>query len=525
MLMLWLVLQVPADRVADWKHAGLPSGLASRKAVIEVKADPTGAADAAPAIQAAIDAARPEEVVFLPAGTYKLSRGIGVKSRVTLRGAGPEKTVLKGPVSIGAGGADWWYPNRTRVDVLGKRGSGTLACPDTSKLNVGDVCQLFRKNDRELPVIAPGGGFDFLQRQVTRVTAKTPTSVTVAPAPLFDLPEGSRLAAGGRFAEGAGVEDLGIDGRGLNLQVGLSVTGAFACWVRNVSVRYITNYNVSVSDSLSCEIKHCTIGSRQGAGSNGAGILFGTSTACKVEDNILLEQFPHLEVNAACGNVFAYNYCHDSDIQGVVGCSINSNHGAHSCFNLYEGNVSPKFQADGYHGSSSHDTLLRNRLHGTSAKTDQFWICVNLNRFTRHYTLLGNVLGAPGHSWVYDNKENGYGYDQHLIYSFGLPNMGNGGFSGKASRNSWKDWGKSPGPGGFQELDLDVRATAILRWNFNYKDKSVPGSEMSGSCPKSLYLKEKPEWFGTGAWPPYGPDASFEANKIPAQLRFEKKGT
>lgn len=540
-----LALQViPDDRLADWKLAGVPGGIPARTRLIDVtkppfNADASGKSDAQPAIAEAIAKAGDQDVVYLPAGTYTLGRGIGVgvKSRITIRGAGPDKTILRGSISVGAGGADWWYENRLKVPVTGVRGATVLQAADTSALEIGQFCQLSRKNDTALPVVTPGN-WDYLQRQVSRIVAKTPTSVTISPALLFDLPASAapRLAPAGRSPAFVGIEDLAVDGRGLSLQTGVNITAAYGCWLRNVAVRSITNYHVSISDSLQCDIRHCTISTRQGTGSNGAAILFGTSSFCRVEDNILAEQFPHLEVNGAAGNVFAYNYCHDSVIQGVVGCSINSNHGPHSCFNLYEGNVSPKFQADGYHGSSSHDTVFRNRLHGTSDKTDQFWICVNLNRFTRKYSLLGNVLGAPGHPWLYDNMENGYGYDQHLIYSFGMPNMGNGGFAGKAQPSQgkpWKDWalmlegprGKGPGPGGFQELDLDVRATTILKGNFNYKDNGVPEAEALGreTLPKSLYLKAKPDWFGELAWPPFGPDTSFEKNQIPAQARFERK--
>jgi hypothetical protein len=257
----------------------------------------------------------------------------------------------------------------------------------------------------------------------------------------------------------------------------------------------------------------------------------GTTGSSLIEDNILAEQFPHVEVNASTGNVFAYNLCHDSTIQGVVGCSINSNHGPHSSLNLYEGNVSPKFQADGYHGSSSHDTVFRNWLHGSSDKTSQFWICVSLNRFSRAYSIVGNVLGSKGHPWVYDNADKGFGYDQHLIYVLGTPNMGNGGFSGTAQLSKgkpWADWTRvaagerGPGPGGFQELDLDVRATTLIKGNFNYKHNAVPENEaVGGALPKSLYLSQKPAWFGSLAWPAFGPDTAFENNKIPAQVRFE----
>jgi hypothetical protein len=51
----------------------------------------------------------------------------------------------------------------------------------------------------------------------------------------------------------------------------------------------------------------------------------------------------------------------------------------------------------------------------------------------------------------------------------------------------------------------------------------VPTNESLGGAalPRSLYLSEKPAWFGSLAWPAFGPDATFESNKIPAQARFE----
>lgn len=547
---------LPEDRRADWRPGitvGVPGGIPNRTALIDAtkppyNADPTGATNAQPALQQAISKAAENQVVYLPAGTYRLESGLsfGSRSRITLRGAGPEKTILKmagrgGGLSIGAGGADWWYPDRLKLDLAGgaKRGATVLPFADTKALDalpnggVGALCQVSLKNDPALPVITPGS-FDYLRSQVTRIVAKTPTSVTISPALLFDLPAAlaPRLRPTARTPEFSGIEDLAVDGSDVNAPRGIDITSAFGCWLKNVHVRHITNYHVSVSDSLQCEIRHSYIATRKGAGSNGAGFLIGTTSSSLFEDNILAEQFPHVEVNASSGNVIAYNLCHDSAIFGIVGCSINSNHGPHSSYNLYEGNVSPKFQADGYHGSSSHDTAFRNWFHGTSDKTDKFWVCVNLNRFTRAYSLIGNVLGAKGHAWIYDNADQGFGYDQKLIYALGMPNMGNGGFRGTAQPSKgapWADWakvasgGKGPGPGGFQELDLDVRATTILKGNFNYKHNAVPANEALGNAalPASLYLKEKPAWFGSHAWPAFGPDAAFEKNRIPAQARFD----
>ena len=70
---------------------------------------------------------------------------------------------------------------------------------------------------------------------------------------------------------------------------------------------------------------------------------------------------------------------------------------------------------------------------------------------------------------------------------------------------------------------MDVKATTLLKGNYNFKDHGVPARESLGGAalPKSLYLKEKPAWFGDLAWPPFGPDVDFQKNKIPAQVRFE----
>ena len=469
MLMLLLLQVIPEDRMADWSRAGVPA-MPPRTRVVELGGD----------VQAAIDAAEPDTILLLPAGTYD---GLRLKSRVTLRGEGPFKTILKGPLSIGPGGANWWYPDRLKVDVQGKRGVESLRTPDTSKLKAGMVVQLARKNDPELPVVSPDGR-DFLQRQLTQIVSVSETHVTVSPAPLFDLPAGSRLTPAGRLAEFVGVEDLGIESAG---RIGINIWGAYGCWVKNVTVRGVETHSISMSDALFCEITRCFLAAQVDAG--GAGIQLGTSSFCKIEDNILLEQSPNIQLTASSGNVIAYNLCRDADLYGQVGPSLSTNQQPHSSFNLYEGNVAPKIQADGHYGSGSHDTIFRNRLHGTSTSTAKAWICVRLAHSTRNASIVGNVLGAPGHSWNYE----GHGADQRFIYSFGR--------------------------GTNKEVDPDVLRTAIVKGNFNWKDARVPEAEVVAALPPSLYLKSKPAWWGELSWPAFGPDVAFEKNKIPAESR------
>ena len=535
---------IPAGRLADWRPGvtvGVPGGIPTdRKNLIDVtkapyNADNSGAADAEPAIMKAIAAAKDRDVVHLPAGKYRIDKPIytGNKGRITIRGAGPDKTLIlphapcNCAINIGSGGADWWYPQRLRLDITGsaKRGASVLTFADTKALDqhrnggIGEPCQVSLKNDPALPVVAPVH-FEYLRKQVTRIVAKTRTTVTISPALLFDLPQSlsPRLAPAGLYAESVGIEDLGVDGTNAGM-AGIKLDTGYGCWLKNVTVRNVTNYHIWVSDSLQCEVRHCCISTRRGAGTNGAGFLVGSSSFCLFEDNILAEQFPHVEVNLSSGNVFAYNFCYDSTIFGSLGCSIDSNHGGHGSFNLYEGNYAANLQCDGYHGSASDDTVFRNWFTGVSPGAKGHWtLC--LNRFTRNYSLVGNVLGFKGVS------PGGY--------SFGNPNMGNGEHTGTAQPSQgkyWADWekmlaselGKGPGPSGFQELDLDVEATTFRKGNFHYKDNGVPADESLGGAalPKSLYLKERPAWFGDLKWPPFGPDADFENNKIPAQVRFE----
>jgi hypothetical protein len=304
-----------------------------------------------------------------------------------------------------------------------------------------------------------------------------------------------------------------------------------------------------------------------------------TVSGCLIENNIMYKAFPLIEINhGSAGNVVAYNYLEDSG----PGCALDSNHGPHNNYNLYEGNVSPNLQADGYFGSVSHDTVFRNWFHGRRSATAKVSWCMSLNRFTRNYSIIGNVLSGP--------------------ISFGNPNMGNGTFEGTAQPSAgddWADWDRTngtsmegvltertsdstgiltlssgrlrigqapmlrgndtagtwcmvravdanavsidtspwaiklpavhtklaifPGPGGYQEKDLDVRASAIVKGNVYTDGTDIPAEEsLDGAVlPSSLYRVEKPAWFGDLAWPAFGPDTAFEKNRIPAQVRFE----
>jgi len=189
---------IPPERLADWTPGvtvGVPGGIpTNRSRWIDVtqapyRADNTGATDAQPAIQEAIAKAGENDVVFLPAGTYRIDKTIAIaggKSRFTLRGEGPDKTILmaynQSQLAImPADGGDWWYGNRLALKIEGgpKRGETVLHVGDTKPLDaypnggIGQICQLSLKNDPKLPVIAPAH-WEYLRRQLSRSSLKQP---------------------------------------------------------------------------------------------------------------------------------------------------------------------------------------------------------------------------------------------------------------------------------------------------------------------------------------------------------------
>lgn len=65
----------------------------------------------------------------------------------------------------------------------------------------------------------------------------------------------------------------------------------------------------------------------------------------------------------------------------------------------------------------------------------------------------------------------------------------------------------TPGPAGFQELDLDVSNSLIREVNFNFFNGAIPTGEALGgeTLSNSLYRVVAPEWFGSLQWPPFNP--------------------
>ncbi len=553
---------IPADRLTDWTPGTrvgvpggidqyLPGGANQRTTLINVtlapyNADKTGATDAKAAIQAAINAATTGQVVYLPAGTYRLDGSLTVdfqKDNITIRGAGVGVTFLdcrSGNSAIYVGtSSDYqhnWPSSGNTITAGLSKDSTTLTMADTSAFAVGNMVQIKFANQWDNTAVQAGAipiaslsSFAGERRQTTRVSAKTSSTLTISPG-IYHTPDaglGATVWVDQLQTDGVGLEDFTVDSaNGGSAIYPIYFEQCFGCWVKNVKSTNTTNYHIFFWDSLKCEIRHCYLDNRNSDGSNGAGILFDTDSACLVEDNIVTRMFPIIEINqGSCGNVFAYNLFEDSQTSGTIGANIDTNHGPHNSFNLYEGNIAGNVEADGYFGGVSQDTLYRNWITGTIHDQSVQSFVISLKRFTRDYSIIGNILGNSGGSTTPGDQ-----------YNFGQPNIGNGDSVGTAEPTTgdfWTDWAtmKSNTPGNlldpgshFQELDLDVENSVIKKANYYIPTAAIPADEgLSGdTLSSSLYITAKPAYFASLTWPPFDPASPGTPNydRIPASYRY-----
>lgn len=556
---------IPANRLPPggmWT-AGVPGGIPNRMSIYTnlTGIDATGASDVTAAIQSALNKCPSNQVVKLPAGTFRINSVLVVPSYVTLRGSGIGQTVLSAygssgaVVAIGSSGYGINTANSTAVtsgDILA--GATSITVGSTSGISVGTYLELTELNDTSLPVSSTGdegacGWCDDWSGtrsagQIVEVTSVSGNSIGFTPGAYLTYsnslsPLATRFTASAKWA---GVEDLTVFCNNTSAGVNFLISNGAYCWFRNVEGNFTDGDHCEFQYAYRCEVRHSYFHDAfiHGPGTYDATIMIDRkSSACLIEDNIFWRLHTSLILNrGASGNVVAYNYSTNMYTSGNLNFTpidLDFCHGAHTMFNLMEGNVCVNIVGDSIWGSSSHNTAFRNYIlganwfsnpqdarYGASINTplpapknlltypgveSYAEVCINVSDAARYYNIVGNVVGGQ---WV---KTTG-GHVFQTVTPQGLNLYG--GYPYEFA------FGYSESPG-VRDNAL-AYSTAIIQGNWDIINNIQVWNSMSPTTlPNSYFLTSKPTYWGANQpWPPVDPTNPTMSNmtNIPAGYRF-----
>ena len=536
----WLGI-VSRSRAIDWSKAGVEGGVVYRATVYQTLS-PGVSADQ---INAAIAACPAGQTVLLGAGTYNLSSGIVMKSNVTLRGAGADKTLLVfsgtnacfGGWSVvcftaenhvwggdadalpGGSNASIWsggFAQGATQITLTNVGAAGLTVGQYVILDQANVAsdngELFVCDNTSFPCSLEGGnggrvmaGVQHGQTQVVKITAINGTSYTIAPG-LYAPNWSGSLSPGAwwvHMIQSAGLENLSVNHDNASGEInGISMYGAINCWIRGVRSVNSNRNHVQLCASAHNTVADCYFFGTQHGVSQSYGVEIYLGSDNLVTNNVFQQVTAPQMLQLGVGNVIAYNFSiNDYEVASadyLYGSVADHNEGNE--YDLLEGNDGAAFGADLFHGTGGLNTLFRNYYTGWEAGKKNNLIPIRLDSYKRFYNIVGNVLGTRGITTSY---QTGAPYGYGSVYS-----LGNGNSEGAVT----------------VPADPLVAGT-ILRWgNYDVVNDSARwvGSEVPSAIskyanpmppdhvlPASFFLSAKPASWPLGiSWPPIGPDVT-----------------
>lgn len=550
---------VPADRRTTWNpgvtYGG--GGIPDRGDVCATLA-PGGDHDT-PAIQEALDTCPEGQVVQLTAGTFAI-RGEGLflgRSRITLRGVGPgtpgtgeggtrlvkvdQETERNFPLLyVGHNAGGFAASIDLAEDAI--KGANTATVVENPGLQAGEYVLIDHVTNNDPVVVwgdqheGPGGGSrtwfsrqDRSLSQIVEITAVDGNRLTFA-TPLhwsFRVGYQAQLSRYGEpsdgtvqpFVEWVGIEDISFEGgMGGDYNGNVSLNTCAYCWVRNIESTHAEGTSVGFYGTYRSELRDSYIHSAYNPNPGGGGYLTGINYGASdnlIENNVLWNGNKMIVMRASGGgNVVAYNYMQDGygeDYKSYVEVGLNATHYTTPHMELLEGNESWNFDGDSVWGNSVAITVFRNHLTGQRRNAGDLGLTdegnrvfIALNRFQYDYNFVGNVLGSENMDLVPPQER--FVYEVDAVDDAVVP-MWQLGYHAEDSG---------------QPFDSMVAGTAVRHGNFDYATRDVAwDANLPRDLPPSLYLAEKPSFFGEHAWPWVRPEDGGAVGTLPAKARFD----
>jgi hypothetical protein len=531
---------LPSDRTYDW-NPGLNSvgGIPSRSSVYKT-ISPSGGDDTA-TIQAALNSCPKDGVVQLSAGVFHITgNGLVIRtSYCTLRGVGPGPgtwaagtpasgtagTYLEAPAEsnpvISFGGSGTGSAINLTSDAV--RGSKSVTLASTAGLSVGQLVVVDETYDPSVshfnsPTDAQNAWTSEANRplgdtmQIASISGNTVTFTTDFPISYHVSLAAHVLPLLGQVNY-SGVEDLYSYGGYFG--GGILIWNCAYCWVKHVEQTWADGESVQIGQSLGTEVRDSyfhdsPIGMNAGGGSYGPTIEQYASDSL-IENNIMIH-FNKVSTmqSAGGGNVWGYNYMDDgADLNGGwQEDELESNHGTTPHYELFEGNQAPNADTDDRWGNSVDSTYFRNDLTGylRDYSSSNPIRAAGLTQWDLAFSFVGNVLGTPSHPGItgYESINDNPNWTNEMWLLCYLNN------------NTVSDGGQ-------------CMSTVLRDGNFDYLTNQVHWHGIGGTgvnngltapanhtLPASLYLTNKPAFFGTNTWP--WVDGTNPTTPLPGQL-------
>lgn len=565
---LWSGIIEPS-RAVDWSNAGTSGGIPHRTTICAtLNPGATGAQ-----INTAIASCPANQVVFLNAGTYSVSGGIifNGKSNVTLRGAGPDRTIINftsgnpcggqggnlcvinaNPVFTGSFSVQPGRSNAASWTAGYAKGSTQITLSNVSGLAPGMVIHLDQANDtadnggyivcdiattchQPLESGSLGrviGGVTYSQAQLVTITAISGNTVTITP-PIYANNWRSSQTPGAWWPSntvaGVGIEDLTVDHTlsGSTVQAGIYFYSCTGCWIRNIKSIKGNRNHVWLYQSTRAVVRDSYFFGTQSAASQSYGVEQFLSTDSLIENNIFDTVTTGIQTTSSQGNVVAYNFAINgffSSAPSFMAAAAFAVHDAGPTLNLFEGNDFNAIYCDDIHGTSGIITFFRNRLTGLSPGNTVNTNAIVLQSFCRGFNVIGNVLGTAGYHSVYESHPGATVTNcDRSIFQLGFPNVVCGAPPpplDQLVRNTLLRWGNFDvvtGAARFNASEVPTAGVPLINGN------PVPATT---TLPNSFYRTTKPYFFASLPWPAAGPDVTGgtgpggRSHDIPAKVCY-----
>lgn len=551
---LWSGILSPS-RAVDWSNAGVPGGIPSGS---WTQCGATIAAGASAAsINSAIAACGSNQYVQLSAGTYNLSTGLALKSKVALRGAGADSTFLifSGSnscdgeyASVCMASADvnyWGGPSNLANWTSGySPGTASIVLDSVKNLAVGTPLTLDQMDDTSdtgdifvcytpqgtCSTDGDNGGFERAGRSQEQVVTVTSISgagpYTVGISPGIYMPNW----AAGKSPQAwwptspiinAGVENLSIDNTNSGSLEGVGIFNCSGCWVSGIRSIDAGRSNVMAWQSPHTTVQNSYFYRTAHQASSSYGLELNNSSDSLAQNNIFQQlSVPYVNNGTCSGCVFSYNFSIDNLYDsggGVYNYQMQDwfPHVAGDDHILAEGNQGAGMYSDNFHGTHQFQTVFRNAFNGYQPNngnpTTGGLGALLINAYSRYYNVIGNVLGASIFTHYRDDLSTKYPFGTSIVdvgFGDGVPDdpvvaqtlMMWGNYDTVDAAVRWCGNSSDPGWSSMCNGVSEVPSTIA-----NYAN-SVPSST---TLPPSFYLNAKPGWWPSGkAWPPIGPDVT-----------------